>query len=137
MYNSLSTTFEENVKKLYELKSEKTPKTITVDPNAWDDFENLYLDIIHESYEDVTYSTQQWLMKACGNIIKVVCLIKLTECIIEKNQKEYISLEKEDIERAKLLFDYYYTHFKKVAEEQYKSFKESELEFFFKLINSN
>ena len=122
-------TFNENIKELLNTKVEEI-KTVTVDPLAWDAFNNLYLDIIYESYEDVTYTTQQWLMKIFGNLVKIVSIIKIVDEIITNGNTEYISLNETDIKKMRTLFEYYYEHFKKVSETNFS--KETELEFFFR-----
>ena len=91
-------TFNENIKELLNTKVEEI-KTVTVDPHAWDAFNNLYLDIIYESYEDVTYTTQQWLMKIFGNLVKIVSIIKIVDEIITNGNTEYISLNETDINK--------------------------------------
>lgn len=132
MYPSLADTFDKNIKKLFELNVENTARTVTVDPNAWNNFNNLYKEILYESYEDVSYTTQQWLMKIFGNVIKVICLIKIVEEVIGNNRLDNIALNDKDIAKAHTLYKYYYTHFRRVAETDYYSVKEADLQFFFR-----
>ncbi|RPF57034.1 DUF3987 domain-containing protein [Aquisalibacillus elongatus] len=124
-------TFHNNIRCLYETNN--VNKEITVSEEAEHEFNELKMNILKKQYGDVDQLTEEWLAKVFSNLIKVTTLIKLSDTLIN-NKADSITLNKVDINKMEILFNYYYTHFQHINGKlnNSKDVLESKLPFFFR-----
>ncbi|MGP4073738.1 DUF3987 domain-containing protein [Piscibacillus sp. B03] len=123
--------FHNNIKYLYEFDC--INKKVIVSEEADLEFNKLKMYITEQQYGDVDQLTEEWLAKVFSNLIKVVSLIKLSDVLIN-HKGDSITLDKKDIKKMKLLFNYYYSHFQHINGKlnNSKDVLESKLPFFFR-----
>lgn len=126
--------FNSNINRLSNM-SEEVDRTIIIPSTSRQAFEGMYKDIYFKSRdEDKSNFEQEWIVKAIGNIIKVVSLLKVANEIENGNVAETIKLTNRDIKNMYKLYEYYESHFKKAFKLIKNNVIEEDLKYLFKRI---